>query len=155
MSDTWLRYFRGFLIISAVILLVTAAAKTAGSFGHASILEQKDPVFLVPNRMLLRLVALLEIGVVILLISRKDFRLKILGLTALTGCFAVYRVALSLMGDGQGCPCLGHLSGNLYLPPTVIDLMLQVSFYFILIGSYALLFAHLMLPPALRGLAEK
>jgi amino acid permease len=100
----------------------------------------KDPVFRMQFRYLLGLIAVLELGLAVVCVTRKLQQLA-LALTAwMSANFVLYRFAMAMMHWQRPCPCLGYLPQALHLAPWMADLTLKVLMAYLFIGSYALLF---------------
>lgn len=129
-----------FLYSSAVILLLTAAAKFASSFGHDKILLEYDPVLGFQFRTLFWLVASVESGVAVTCFRSGRTWLST-GLVAwLATSFVAYRLAMWKIGYHKPCGCLGNLTGALHISPEAADTIMKVILAYLLVGSYAGLF---------------
>jgi hypothetical protein len=68
-------------------------------------------------------------------------RLKLVWITWLSGNFALYRIAILLMGVGKRCPCLGSLTQKLYISQAVAEHVLMGLVIYMLFGSLFFLIA--------------
>jgi hypothetical protein len=119
---------------SAGMLLLTAVVKLYSSGGTARVFQAKDQLLHLGYRPLMILAALVEVvAAVFLLRSRSDLR-RCLLLLWLSGNFLFYHWGGYLLGF-QACPCLGHLTDRLPLPPGSAEVALQVLVLFWFLAS--------------------
>jgi len=134
-----------FFVSAAGILLVAAAAKFASAAGSAKILDVKDPVLRVNNRLVMIGVGIVEVSVAGWLLRGRrrspDTRLA-LPVMWLAANFVGYRVAVDLAGVKM-CPCLGTLGAALPLEKETVEHLLSGVVLYLLFGSALVLwFGH-------------
>lgn len=141
-SEQWLALAqRAFVLSSATVLLLTAAAKLFSVTGDARILAAPDAVFLMPNRWLMALAALLEAGLAAYLFCGTRLTRKLMAIGALSVNFALYRFGNWLLG-AVTCPCLGSLTDKLNIPAATADFTLKLVLGYFFVGSLLLLCAR-------------
>jgi hypothetical protein len=126
---------RVFFLSSCAFLFITAVAKIVSAFGGAPILREADPIFGLPFKYVMLLVAALELGVSYLILSSQKTVTKALSILMITSCFALYRFGLSFIGYNGLCPCLGNLGDGLRLDATLIDTFMKVGLAYLISGS--------------------
>lgn len=96
---------------SAIVILVATAAAKLASVGMdgTGILKAVDPVLFIPNRMVLIMAAVLELGVAGVLLFSSRVWLGGLCCAMLGTQFLLYRAAFQLSDLSRGGPCLGTL----------------------------------------------
>jgi len=130
-----------FVISSGVFLAITALAKLISSFGTAPILNNLDPVLLIPFGRMLQATAVVELCVVVICFLSTNRKLQVALIAVLASNFLLYRFALRWLGYNNPCPCLGNLTDMLGIAPQTTDIAMKVILAYLLIGSYvALLF---------------
>lgn len=140
------------LIVSVgVILALTGVAKLLSTTDDASILRVHDPIFGLPFKQLLMLVAAAEIVVACLCFSRLRVRARTASLVAalvagLASAFLAYRASLWLIGWKRPCGCLGHLTDVLGISAETADWIALGLLAYLLAGSYGLLLRGLRVP---------
>src|SRR5438094_1466256 len=97
---------RTFLVSTAMLLLITAALKLYSAAGAARILSEVDPLFLLPNRVVMTGVGCTELLVAAYLFLGENERIKLLGTAWLGSAFLAYRFTLWLLNVPASCPCL-------------------------------------------------
>src|SRR5437868_3941207 len=107
-----------FLTSCGIILTLTAAAKLVSAAGNAAILRDLDPLLRVQNRTLLYSVAVAESVVVIFITFGRGVLLKMVSVAWLSLCFLSYRIGDAIIGVTT-CPCLGNITDNLHLRPSL------------------------------------
>lgn len=123
-----------FFRFSAVTLILTAAAKLYSATGSAKVFQIQDQVLHLGYRPLLVLAAAAELAVATLLLRSGSNQRRFLVLLWLSSNFFFYHWGTYLLGL-QTCPCLGHLTDALPLPPGSAELALQVLVLFWLFTS--------------------
>lgn len=131
-----------FIYSALLILTATALMKVFSAGGAGRILDLHDPVLLLPERRVLILVALVELGVSGCLISASSALTKHSLLLWLSTAFLLYRICGALVAPGRPCPCLGTLGSNLFLSPTVLENLLRFVVAYLLLGSLSFLIAR-------------
>lgn len=130
---------RRFVVSSGIILALTGSAKIVASLGKSRLLEVQDPILGISWGALMLLVGLLELVLACFCFSER-LREPTLALIAwLATVFLAYRVALSVAGWHQGCPCLGNLTAALHIHPRTADWALRVILAYLLVASYGAL----------------
>jgi len=127
----------GFFVKSAgLLLLITALAKLYTVFvGHTPILSSDDPIFAIPFRIELFVVAVLEITISGVCFFSKRIGLQ-LGLIAwLATSFATYRLGLWLIGI-QFCKCLGSIPDVIHLSAYTANIITVSILAYLLLVSY-------------------
>ncbi len=129
-------FFERFFRRSALcILSLTAAAKILSATGHAHVLELPDPLLGMPTREVLFLVALLEIAVALVALSRLSAKIVYLAIGWLSLNFLLYRLSLAVLRPGKLCPCLGTVTERLNLSPTAASYLLLGIALYLFLGS--------------------
>ena len=127
-----------FFKLSAGLLVLTAAAKLYAATGNAKVLQVQDEVLQIAYRPLMVSAGLLEIGVAVFLVWGRSDLGRCLALLWLSANFLFYHVASYVLG-ARPCPCLGHLSDRLPMPPGMAEVILQVlALYWFLISLHHL-----------------
>jgi hypothetical protein len=141
-----------FLYVSMLVLIITALLKLISIAGHASVLEQPDPLLpFLSNRQLLAIVAIMEIGVAsFLAFSRSDSWRKTLAVAWLMTLFLVYRTGHWVLGVPGSCSCLGNAADWLGVPARTLDRITAGVLVLLLAGSYSLI-AHRLSTSGLRS----
>jgi len=109
---------------SAVLVLVTAAAKLISALGAQGILHAPDPILGVSNRVLLMSFGILELTLVAALLGSEGRWFVFLLISMLGGQFLLYRTIFALGAYSRGCPCLGTIGEWLPMSERNIDLAL-------------------------------
>jgi hypothetical protein len=131
---------RGFFLLACVLLSLTAAAKLVSATGAAEILRRPDPLLLLPHRWVLVAVAVIELGVVIVLVAARTPRAKLLTTLWLASNFLLYRGAKWAFNLPAPCPCLGSITEKLPVNPHIVEFGLKAVVAVLFLGSLALLF---------------
>ncbi len=127
-----------FLRIVAVMLALTAIGKLWTSTGDVRLLFIEDPVFAISTANLLKLVAVLEIGVGFICMFRPVMH-GLISVAWLSTVFLAYRVGLWWIGWKKPCSCLGNLSDAIHVSPQFVDGTMKGVLAFMFIGSVSLL----------------
>ncbi|HXT12923.1 MAG TPA: MauE/DoxX family redox-associated membrane protein [Candidatus Angelobacter sp.] len=130
---------RTFLQSAATLLIITALAKFISATGHARILEQPDPVFGIRFALLFWIVGSAELAVAFVCLFAKKLVFPAGSLAWLTANFAIYRFGLWWVNYQKPCPCLGHLTDALRIPPSITDVALKSALIYMSAGSFAIL----------------
>jgi hypothetical protein len=128
-----------FAYTAAVILFLEAFAISLCAFEFSGILNQPDPLFLLNHRTVLIIVATLEIGLSIFLLTGKKHSVKIPLVTWLTFCFLFYRLGVRWIDGSNIFSCLGNVSDVLPIRPHILDLINSMLLGYLLLGGCALL----------------
>lgn len=132
------RVAKFFFVSSAILLLVTGAAKLYSTAGSARILLVIDPLLGITNRHLMFGTGLAELGIgLYLLVGRSDLA-RGLVVFWLSSNFMFYRVVSELL-NVKMCPCLGSLGANLPFSPEQVSNMLMIVVLYIFLGSTSFL----------------
>src|SRR2546425_4681542 len=91
---------------AACLLFLTAAAKIYSVTGHARMLSLSDSFLHVNNRVLMLVVAALEVATALYLLRGSRILMPALALFWLSGNFILYRIGSAALGIHY-CPCLG------------------------------------------------
>jgi hypothetical protein len=129
-----------FVFSSGILFLLTAGAKLISVTGTARVLNNLDPVFLIPFRHLLCIVAAIELIIAAICFFGKNQKLQAGLIAMLATNFILYRFALYWQGYFKTCNCLGNLTDALHIPPQTADTTMKIILAYLLIGSYASLF---------------
>jgi hypothetical protein len=127
---------KGFVVLSSVILSLTAAAKLVSTTGHARILDYPDPLLAISNRSVLTGVAVIELAVVACLMSKLPQPIKYLAAAWLGGNFLLYRLALAVLKPGTPCKCLGTITEQLHIDDRAAGLILSLISLYLLTGGF-------------------
>ena len=127
---------------AGTVLMVTGLAKAFSAIGPARALDAVDPLIGTPFRELLLLVGLVELLIAFFCLFTDKRRLSLLAVAWISTNFLVYRVGLWFIGWHRPCGCMGSLSDMLHLSPRAADNIMKGLLAYLLIGSYALLFAQ-------------
>lgn len=123
-----------FFRIAAALLMVTAMAKLYSAGGSARVLQVQDQFIHLGYRPVMIVVALIEIVVATFLLRSRSDLWRSLVLLWLSSNFMGYRLGSYLLGVHL-CPCLGHLTDRLPLPPGLADIALTVLVLWWFAGS--------------------
>jgi hypothetical protein len=128
-----------FLWVAAVILVLKAVAELSSIIHTAQLLNQPDPLLLIPSYLVLALMGFFELLLSAYLLMGQNKQLK-MGLTALlaTGLL-VYRIGLHRAGAPIYGDCLGNFNDWLPIHPRILHVIMVVMAGFLMVGSYVLL----------------
>jgi hypothetical protein len=129
-----------FFTLSGAVLLIVSASKLIVSFAYIPISLLQDPVFLMPIRQVLRMVALIELIAALICFFGHSITLRAVSVAWLSSCFVLYHLGLHYLGYHKPCNCLGLLTEILHISPRTADIAIKVILAYLLIGSYATLF---------------
>jgi hypothetical protein len=133
---------KSFLKLAGGALALTGLAKAFSAIGPARALDVPDPLIGLPFRQLLLLVGLAELFIAFFSLFTDKRRLSLLAVAWISTNFLVYRLGLWFIGWHRPCGCMGSLSDMLHLSPHAADNIMKGVLAYLLIGSYALLFAQ-------------
>lgn len=105
------------------------------ALGKADALSLPDPVFLIPSRYLLWIVAVIEMSIASVLICEVPQKMKFSALIWISTCFIVYRISLYWIDPRHLCPCLGLVGDNLPIPGPYLDPILKLLIAYLFGGS--------------------
>jgi hypothetical protein len=131
-----------FLRLAGGTLVLTGLAKAFSAIGAARALDTADPLIGIPFRQLMLLVGLVELFIAFFCLFTDKRRLSLLAVAWISTNFLVYRLGLWFIGWHRPCGCMGSLSDMLHLSPRAADNIMMGVLAYLLIGSYALLFAQ-------------
>jgi hypothetical protein len=131
-----------FLRLAGGTLVLTGLAKAFSAIGAARALDTADPLIGIPFRQLMLLVGLVELFIAFFCLFTDKRRLSLLAVAWISTNFLVYRLGLWFIGWHRPCGCMGSLSDMLHLSPHAADNIMKGVLAYLLIGSYALLFAQ-------------
>jgi len=134
------KFVRFFLQSAGVLLLITAFAKLASSFGSAHVLESSEPLLSISFRHIFRIVGAIELVIAFICLFGKSISLRAVFVAWLATVFVLYRFGLWWIGYHKPCNCLGNLTDALHIPPQTADTAMKIILAYLLIGSYATLF---------------
>jgi hypothetical protein len=144
------KYFSNSIL---TVLLFTSGTKILSLlYGYSSV-AKPDPIinFIGANNLLL-IVALIEIGIVFLLVFSKSVLLRLLGIAWISSVFLCYRLCLFWVDYDGGCSCVaGHLSWVTVFDQVLsklsneawnIERLMKFILGYMFIGGYVGLFLH-------------
>jgi hypothetical protein len=126
------------LIVSGIILVITALAKLASSCGTAHILLVKDPILRINYRYIFIILGCLELVIGVICLSVKGVYIRFGLLAWLATMFLTYRLGLVFLGYPQYCPCMGTLTDAIHMSPDAAAAVMRFVFAYLLIGSYGI-----------------
>ena len=133
---------QAFLRSVSFLLALSAFAKFwSAAFGAGSILKASDPLVGIPFGPLLLTVALVEVLVASVCLSRSSIN-GLMAVAWLSTVFLAYRIGLWWIDWKKPCSCLGNLTDALHISPQLADNVMKGVLAFMLIGSISLLIAH-------------
>lgn len=131
---------RVYYVSIAIILVMASLLKLLAVDGSQALLNEPDLVFNVPNRLLLKGTALIELAVGIFLIGKADKKHKALVVAWLATSFLIYRIGIFAVSDGRGrCACLGSLTDSIPVTPDQAEMLAKLVVAYMIIGSYGIL----------------
>ena len=139
---TTTRMIKVFVYSVASILLLTACAKIAASFGSIGILKVYDPLLtFLTVRQLVLAAAFLEIGasVFIWLNAGSEDR-QLMAIAWISTVFICFRFGRFFGGFIEPCHCLGRVPEVIGLRPEFADNFIELLLGYMFILSYGLLF---------------
>jgi hypothetical protein len=130
--------FKVFRYSAAALLVVSAIGKLITTGSQAQILDLRDPLFLLPFRYLLWLVAGLELVVVFFCLNSKLRNTTQAAAVAwLSTNLLLYRIGLWLIDYQRPCSCMGTLAEGLHISSNSADTIMKAVLGYLLIGSFA------------------
>ncbi len=136
------RLLSAFIRSTAILLLLTAAAKLYSAAGTARVLTATDPLFHLPNRELMLIVGMIEAAIAVYLLAGRSRVAQTFLIFWLSTNFILYRFGLHFIHH-KVCPCLGTLTAKLPLQPETVDAMLRLLVLYWFVGSAWFWFAFL------------
>jgi len=125
-----------YIYSSAALLILTATAKFVSITGRAQILNQADPIFIVPYRTVFFLTGGIEVAVALVCFFSKRLWLRSCLLAWMATQFLAYRLGIGLI-NVHYCGCLGTLTDALPMNANLVHTLLVVMLAYLLAGSYA------------------
>jgi hypothetical protein len=126
---------KAFYRATAVLLLMTAAAKVISASGNQEILRARDPIFNLHLQYVLLISAALEIAVALVCLVWQS----VIGRAAIVSwlglSFIAYRLGLVYLRYSGPCPCLGTLTDRFNISHHAADIVLNSIIAFMLAGS--------------------
>jgi len=138
-GDLWLRCSRRFLLISAIIFLITGLAKIISAMGTQPVLTVPDPIFALSFHNLFIIAGSVELIIAFVCFITKSVMFKLALVFWIATVFAAYRIGLYLIGWHRPCGCLGLLSDQIGIAPQTADLLMRAVLAVLLIGSSSLI----------------
>jgi hypothetical protein len=131
-----------FIRSAGALLIITAVAKFISACGSARILENGDPILVVPFRYVFLIVGALELTIAFTCFFSRRVGLSAKLVAWLSTNFAFYHLGLLWVGYQRPCSCLGlgNLTDALHIPPQTADTAMKIILAYLLIGSYTSLF---------------
>lgn len=122
------------------LLLLTALVKIFSASGEGRILALPDPLLtILSNRRTALLAAAFELLIVFLVLRAADVTHKAVLLGWIATVFLFYRASLWVIGYDGPCQCLGNLSDELHIAPTVAEWAARIILFYLLFGSALIL----------------
>jgi hypothetical protein len=134
------RLCRWYFVTVALVLIITAIAKTYSVVVPSSLAQVRHPLFsFLSVRSVLTLGVALEMIVLLILCFSQNNSLKLYSIIALASAFLSYRLALHLAGIGGSCDSLGKIHFPGFSPTATNYTMLTILIY-LLFGAYILIY---------------
>jgi len=118
------------------ILCLTGAAKVVSFFGHALVLERKEPIMQMPFKELFLVVGTVELAMAAICLRSRHLSRSVAMIAWLSTGLLAYRASLTWVGWQMPCPCLGNFVEILSISPAIADLAMKVVVTYMLVGSY-------------------
>lgn len=134
------KHIRLLLVSSGCLLMITGAAKLLSAAGSAGILKTPDPIFTFPFRNVFAIVGGIELLVALFCLFGTQARLQATVVACLSTDFALYRLALYLIGWRRPCSCLGNMTDSLHIRPEAADAVMALVVGYLVIGSYGAIY---------------
>lgn len=122
-----------------IILCLTAIAKLVSAGGSARILNLPDPLLILSNKIVLVLVAVMELVIAGFALFSKKINLALYLIAWFASNLLIYRLGLWWSKVAAPCSCLGTVTDALPFSPHTIQLMMKCILGYMLIGSFGLL----------------
>jgi hypothetical protein len=129
-----------FMYVASVLLLVTALAKIISSAGSTRILQESDPILMLPYRWVFLAVGWVELILALICIFGNRLMLKLSLIAWLATIFLMYRIGLWWIDWKRPCKCLGNLTDTLHIPAQTAETIMKMIVGYLLVGSYLSLF---------------
>jgi hypothetical protein len=126
-----------YLWISAAILMLAGVSKIIGLQRPAAFLSNPNSVFsFISNQVMMLGVSFVEISVATLLLSSIfDLLSRLKILVWIASLFAIYRAILLISKEPEPCRCFGQIFDWFHLEDSVVRLITNGTFLFLLIPS--------------------
>ena len=128
-----------FITISGVCLALTGVAKVISAEGHAGILRNNDPIFMISFGQLFLMAGIFELFVAGICLFSNRVTLQAALIAWLSCSFIIYRLGLRWVNYRRPCPCLGNLTDALHIPPRTADVAMNIILAYLFVGSWAIL----------------
>jgi len=129
----------------SVILAFTCVAKTASSFGHATVLRIPNEALPLTNAQAMQAAAALECVVLVILAFVGRVETRLAAILWLCSVFAVYRVGAAIMTGSQStCPCLGSLTEKLHIAHATANAIMAALLSYMFAGALMFLVLRLL-----------
>ena len=136
-SARWTKVRQYYLWVSAAILLLSGVSKTIGLQRPAAFLSNPNSVFsFISNQYIMVGVSFVEISIATLLLSSIfDLISRTKMLFWIASLFAIYRAILLISKEPEPCRCFGQIFDWFHLEDSVVRLITNGTFLFLLIPS--------------------
>lgn len=124
-----------FIKSAGIFLGIAAVAKLVSSFGRAHIVDYPDPIFLLKNRDVFRILGIIELIVTFFCFLSKNQKMQSGVIALVSSNFLFYRFGVNWLGYEGLCPCLGSMSDVMHISPEVFETALKVTMVYLLIGG--------------------
>lgn len=131
-----------FIRSAGLLLLLTAIAKFISASGSSRILQVPDPIITISYGHIFWIVGTIEFVIAVICLCGKQAGLQLSLVAWLSTVFLIYRIGLLWIGYQQPCKCLGNLTDALHIPESLANQTMQVILFYLLLGSYVLLFFY-------------
>jgi hypothetical protein len=135
------KWARQFIFSAGVLLFVTGVAKIISALGKSAVLGKPDPIFGIHFNHLLLSVGLIELAIAVVCLTSPNRNMALGMIAVLSVNFLGYRIGLWLIDWPGYCPCLGTLPQAIHLSRHDANLLTQIIFIYLIVGSILLL-AH-------------
>lgn len=126
---------RVFFNVTAAVLFFTAGVKLLSSATSARVLDHVDAIFLVPLRIVLSTVSLIEIAIGGALLSSLSPTRKVALVLWFSVSCITYRIGAMWLDSGKPCPCLGSVVQSLGIPEFFAESALWAALIYMLGGG--------------------
>lgn len=129
---------KAFIVCSCIILLLTVFAKFFSINSSLKLLDYSDPIFGLPNRILMLIAACFEAVVILFCFLPFETKLKC-ALVGFSGSvFLAYRLGLFVVGFEGWCACLGNFGAPLFFDPALQSYSLSLVAAIMCVGGIVL-----------------
>ena len=136
-SGRWATVVKWYLWTSGAILMLAGVSKVIGLQRPAAFLSNPNSVFsFISNQVIMVGVSFVEISVAILLLSSIfDLLSRLKMLFWIASLFAIYRSILFISKEPEPCRCFGQIFDWFHLEDSVVRLITNGAFLFLLVPS--------------------